>query len=115
MARERAIVPAEVPARPWWRHALLTYLVIGGLSFVVDLGLLLLLSGPGGLPVWLAATVGYWTSVLVNFGLNRRSMGGGSGRLRVQSMRYASPTRWEISCTNRDRDVGASALCCRRQ
>jgi len=33
----------------------------------------------------------------------------------VQSMRYASPTRWEITCTNRDRDVGASALCCRRQ
>lgn len=32
----------------------------------------------------------------------------------VQSMRHASPTRWEITCTNRDRDAAASALCCKR-
>ncbi|GAA2726119.1 GtrA family protein [Cellulomonas aerilata] len=74
---------------PWWRHPLVHYLVIGGLSFVVDMGSLLLLSGPAGLPVWLAATVGYWASLLVNFGLNRRSMAGTGGRLRVQSVRYA--------------------------
>lgn len=80
---------ANVVARaPWWRHGLLVYLAIGVLSFMVDAGLLLLLSAPLGLPVWLAATVGYWTSVLVNFGLNRRTMATKPGRLRGQSFRY---------------------------
>jgi len=40
-------------------------------------------------PVWLAATVGYWASVVVNFGLNRRTMATKPGRLRGQSVRYA--------------------------
>jgi len=78
-----------VARAPWWRHGLAVYLAIGGLSFLVDAGLLLLLSGPLGVPVWLAATVGYWASVVVNFGLNRRTMATKPGRLRGQSVRYA--------------------------
>ncbi len=78
-----------VARAPWWRHGLIVYLAIGGLSFIVDAGLLVLLSAALGLPVWLAATVGYWTSVLVKFGLNRRTMATKPGRLRGQSVRYA--------------------------
>ena len=33
----------------------------------------------------------------------------------VQAMGHASSTRWEITCSGRGRDAGASALCCKRQ
>ena len=80
---------ATVHPVPWWRHGLLVYLAIGGLSFTVDAGLLMVLSVAVGFPVWLAATVGYWTSVVVNFSLNRRTMAGLDGKLRWQSVRFA--------------------------
>jgi putative flippase GtrA len=83
-----ALPPSDIAVARGWRHPFVIYLMIGGLSFVVDAGLLVLLSGPLGRPVWLAATVGYWTSVLVNFGLNRRTMAIAPGRLRGQSVRY---------------------------
>lgn len=53
------------------RSGLVRFALIGGLSFLIDAGLLVLIAGPLGRPVWLAATVGFWTSVVVNFALNR--------------------------------------------
>ena len=63
------------------------YLMIGGLSYVVDVGLLYVLAAVVGAPVWLAGSVGYWTGVLVNFSLNRRTMSSG-GRVHTQAVRY---------------------------
>lgn len=67
---------------------LVRYLAIGGTSFVVDAGLLVLLHDVLGAPVWLAGTVGYWVGVVVNFTLNRWSMGGRQGSVRAQGIRY---------------------------
>lgn len=47
------------------------FLIVGGTSFAIDAGLLLVLAGPAGLPTWLAATISFWTSVFANFFLNR--------------------------------------------
>lgn len=60
-----------------WLRALFTrrfvaYLAVGVASVGVDLGLLVLLREGARTPVWVAATGGYWGSVLVNFTLNRR-------------------------------------------
>lgn len=61
--------------RSWQRiltqHSLLRFLLVGGLSFVVDFGLLFLLGEVLGVPVWIAASVAFWSAVAVNFTLNR--------------------------------------------
>lgn len=48
-----------------------SYLVVGATSTAVDLGLLVLLHEGAGAALWVAATFGYWSSVIVNFTLNR--------------------------------------------
>lgn len=73
------------------RRPLLAYLVIGGLSYVVDAGLLLALSAGPGVPLWAAASAGYWTSVLVNFGLNRLVFHvAGGGPVHRHALRYGA-------------------------
>ncbi|WP_456826069.1 GtrA family protein [Cellulomonas sp. P5_E12] len=71
------------------RTALVRYLGAGILSYVVDTGLLLLISGPLGQPVWLAATIGFWTSVLLNFALNRATFSQDGGSTLRHGVRYA--------------------------
>ncbi|WP_247600779.1 GtrA family protein [Cellulomonas hominis] len=72
------------------RRRLLSFLAVGVASYLVDTGLLLLISGPLGGPLWLATTIGFWTSVVLNFSLNRTVFTGSrsSGRLAVQMVRY---------------------------
>lgn len=85
-----AAADANKAATSGSRSELLGFVMIGVLSYVVDAGLLWLLSGPGGVDVRIAATVAFWTSVLINFTLNRwlfhQSAGGG---LRRHTARYA--------------------------
>lgn len=66
------------------------YLLIGGVSVAVDLGLLLLLAEVLDVPLPLATASAFLASVGVNFGLNRLLAGGtGAGLLRRQLVRYA--------------------------
>lgn len=72
-------------------HRLPAYLVIGGLSYVIDAGLLYLLSTRLGVVLWAAASVGFWTSVVANFGLNHllfRSVTGGP--VHLHALRYGA-------------------------
>lgn len=48
------------------------YLFVGGSTFVLDLGLLILLKEVGHLHVITAASISYWTSIGYNFMLNRQ-------------------------------------------
>jgi putative flippase GtrA len=52
-------------------HSFPRFLVVGGLSFLVDLGLLALGYEVLGLPLWVAAQGGFWGSLAVNFTLQR--------------------------------------------
>jgi putative flippase GtrA len=47
------------------------YLAVGVISYLVDLGLLALCYSLLGAPLWLATSVGFWTSFALNFALNR--------------------------------------------
>lgn len=69
-------------------HPLVRYVAIGGLSFVVDAGLLWLATSVLGWPVWAGATLGYWTGVVVNFTLNRLLLGRREANLLRQTVRY---------------------------
>jgi putative flippase GtrA len=64
------------------------YLVVGGASYLVDVGLLVLLHHAAGAPLWLATTVGYWCSVVVNFTGNRLVLGRAGAPVGRSAVRY---------------------------
>ena len=70
------------------RHPLVKYLVIGGLSFIIDAGILWFCTSVVGWDLWVGATIGYWVGLLVNFMLNRLLMGRPSSSLVRQTIRY---------------------------
>ena len=73
------------------QRQLFCYLVVGGLSVVVDIGLLALLRESYGVPLGVATTVAFCTSVVVNFLLNRTAMSSwGSRGLTQHALRYGS-------------------------
>jgi putative flippase GtrA len=72
------------------RSTLIRYLVIGVISFGVDFGLLVGFREIVGVPVWAAASAGFWGSFLINFLLNRHITFDSRGRARVQLLRYAT-------------------------
>lgn len=49
----------------------LRYVVVGGTTFAIDLGLLILLHGVFGIDKLIAATISYWISIVFNFTVNR--------------------------------------------
>ena len=76
---------------PGWQRQLLCYLIVGGLSVVVDVGLLVLLHESFAVPIGIATTVAFGTSLVVNFLLNRTAMSSwGSRGLTQHALRYAS-------------------------
>ena len=73
------------------RRQLFFYLVVGGLTVVVDVGLLALLHESYGVPLAVATTVAFSTAVAVNFLLNRTAMSSsGSQGLTQHALRYGS-------------------------
>ena len=91
-ASSRPMHPPSLPGRgSGWQHQLLRYLLIGGLSVVVDVGLLALLREWFGVPIVIATTVAFGTSLVVNFLLNRIAMASSAWRgLTQHALRYAS-------------------------
>jgi putative flippase GtrA len=72
-------------------HQLFYYLVVGGLTVIVDIGLLGLLHELYGVPLGVATTVAFGAAVLLNFLLNRTLMSSsGSSGLTQHALRYAS-------------------------
>lgn len=69
-------------------RTVLAYLVVGGASYLVDVGVFLLAGRGLGWDVAAAATVGYWTSVVLNFCLNRSIVFASTQRLRRGALRY---------------------------
>lgn len=54
-----------------YRHHLVRYLFVGGTTFSIDLGLLVLLHGKIGVWLPLATALSYCVSIVYNFSLNR--------------------------------------------
>lgn len=77
--------------KPRLRHQLFWYLLVGGLTVVVDVGLLALLHESAGAPLGVATTVAYCAAVVMNFVLNRTAMSSrGSHGLTQHALRYGS-------------------------
>ncbi len=54
-----------------YQHHLVRYLVVGGSTFAIDLGLLVFLHGAEGVWLPLATAIAYCVSIVYNFCLNR--------------------------------------------
>lgn len=66
-----------------YHHSAARYLFIGGLSFLVDFGILALLHSVFGVPVWLATAIAFLASFAFNYSLQRAfsfSSGASHGR-----------------------------------
>lgn len=81
-------VEASSLLRSLSRHSAVRFLAVGGLSVVVDAGLLVLLHGV--LAIWLpvAAALAFAGAFVVNFGLNRAWVFGSAGAVHRQLVRY---------------------------
>ncbi|MFP3578292.1 GtrA family protein [Arthrobacter sp. fls2-241-R2A-200] len=69
--------------------SLFRFLVIGGLSFLLDLGLLTLCFQVFGWPLWLATGAGFWGSFFFNYFLQRYFAFGGGGTALGGVLRYS--------------------------
>lgn len=54
-----------------YKHNFVRYLFVGGSTFILDLGLLILLHEEFNINVPIATSVAYWVSIAYNFSLNR--------------------------------------------
>jgi putative flippase GtrA len=77
--------------KPRLHRHLFSYLIIGGLTVVVDIGLLALLHEAYGVPLGVATTIAYCAAVAMNFALNRTAMSSsGAHGLTQHALRYGS-------------------------
>ena len=86
MAADVAPAPRRMSAL--LRSSVVRYLVVGGLSFAVDAGILVVLREGAGAPLVLALTVAFWTALLFNFTLNRLWAFGGREDVKVSFVKY---------------------------
>ncbi|MEU9509077.1 GtrA family protein [Micromonospora sp. NPDC048170] len=54
-----------------WSHSASRFLLVGALSYLFDLGVLVVLHGLLGVPLAVATTLAFGSTLLLNFGLNR--------------------------------------------
>jgi putative flippase GtrA len=66
------------------------YLLVGASSFVLDLGVLVLLREVVQAPLWLATSVAFWGSLAYNFTLQRSLTFSASGAMHRHLFRYAA-------------------------
>lgn len=54
-----------------YKHHFVRYLFVGGTSFIIDFGTLVLLHGKFRVNLAIATSIAYWLSIIYNFTLNR--------------------------------------------
>jgi putative flippase GtrA len=54
-----------------YAHSFVRYVAVGGTTFMIDFGVLVLLHGVLKVNVLIAASISYWLSILFNFLVNR--------------------------------------------
>ncbi len=70
------------------RHSAFRYVLVGGLSFLVDFGLIVSLRELADAPLWLATSAGFWGSLAFNFSMQRLVTFQSRGRWHIHLARY---------------------------
>ncbi len=94
MQTDQSAVPAapirqsRLPA--FAQSSLARYLLVGGLSFGVDAGLLIALREGADAPLLVAASIAFWSALAFNFTLNRLWSFGGRADVKISFAKYLS-------------------------
>ncbi len=87
--RSAGLTPVTDTSR---RTRVVRFLLVGGSSAAIDVGLLVALRELAGLPIPVATTIAFWTALLYNFALNRAwsfgAVGGGTRMAGTALARY---------------------------
>jgi len=71
-------------------HSATRYLIVGGVSFVIDFGLIFLLHTVAGAPLWLATVAGFLLSFVFNYVAQRTFSFGSRQPHGVTLLKYAA-------------------------
>lgn len=85
MIRAYTIMRQTLP-REW--VSIIKYVLVGGTTFVLDFGILILFHEAFHVPVLIAASISYWTSIIFNFFMNRAWTFNASASLRRHLIPY---------------------------
>ncbi|MEO5781310.1 MULTISPECIES: GtrA family protein [Arthrobacter] len=79
---------------------LVKFLVVGGASFAIDLGLLALLHEVGGVDLWIATPIAFLVSLVFNFLVQRKFTFQSSGRADVSLLKYCALVVFNVIATD---------------
>lgn len=79
---------------------LVKFLVVGGASFAIDLGLLMLLHEVGGVDLWIATPIAFLVSLVFNFLVQRKFTFQSSGRAHVSLLKYGALVVFNVIATD---------------
>lgn len=79
---------------------LVKFLVVGGASFAIDLGLLALLHEVGGVDLWVATPIAFLASLVFNFLVQRKFTFRSSGRADVSLLKYGVLVVFNVIATD---------------
>lgn len=71
-----------------WRNTILRYIGVGGLAFLVDFVVTVVLRDHFGIELWIAVACGYWSGFVVNFTLQRSFAFRGGRNVGVSLAKY---------------------------
>lgn len=71
-----------------FQHSFVRYVLIGGTTVAIDVGLLIVLKEFLHVPIYIAASLSYWTSILFNFLANKHWTFQVSGQLHRHALQY---------------------------
>ncbi|WP_237685718.1 MULTISPECIES: GtrA family protein [Arthrobacter] len=82
------------------RHRVVRFLIVGGLSFAIDLGLLMILHEAAGVALWIATPVAFITSLVFNFLMQRIYTFRATNKGHVSAAKYGTLVVFNILATD---------------
>ena len=79
---------------------LVKFLVVGGLSFAIDLGLLALLHEVGNVDLWIATPIAFLTSLVFNFFVQKNFTFQSGARAHVSFIKYGALVAFNVVATD---------------
>jgi putative flippase GtrA len=82
------------------QRRVIRFLIVGALSFAIDLGLLMALHEVAGVELWIATPVAFITSLIFNFLLQRRYTFQATNKSHVSAVKYGVLVVFNIFATD---------------
>ncbi|BCW72048.1 hypothetical protein NicSoilB8_30920 [Arthrobacter sp. NicSoilB8] len=79
---------------------LVKFLVVGGLSFAIDLGLLALLHEVGNVDLWIATPIAFLASLVFNFFVQKNFTFQSGARAHVSFLKYGALVAFNVVATD---------------